>query len=192
MSVLRLFVGIQAGLLSYTSDVRWKQIIFLIGTGFFIVSVVFLIINLIKDSNFLSNWYILGMALGCIFSAIQFFKTKNYIEEEFQYMAWEKKLKGSEKFFDMLSIFDVIFAGTNVILNLGAMFGDWNENEIYNAGSALFSIITGSLSLKLARHSLIFLEDRYRDDKAKVAGIYGGASIIIAAILVSIVIWRIT
>lgn len=80
----------------------------------------------------------------------------------------------------------------DVVLNLGGLFGDWDENEIFNAGAAIVSVFAGKLSLKLARHELINLEKKYRDDKAKVAGIYGGASIIIAAILISIVYWRIS
>ncbi len=189
MSALGILVGLQAGILAFNSNDLYNNIIFIVGIALFIASVILLVIKILIDPEEFSQWMLWGMGVGCIISAIRFFKTKDYIDDTFQYKAWHRKKAGDKDFFSMLKNIKLICGGVGFGLSIAEMFGDWDDNEIYKVCSAIFSVIAGCLSLKLANHALIMLKGKNRTYKTRIAGIYGGGSLILAAILFSIAAW---
>jgi len=187
MTLIGGIVSFFAGILSFTNDHIILQIVFLTGIVLLFTSLFFIIRSIILEPERLTDSYLLGMALGCLISAIVILDTGDYMLNKGWYMA---KFLFSASMLLILGFIDIIIAGFDIGFGLLEIYTDIDNNDNYNSGMAIFSLCTGLFAMILTSGTLVFLDLSNRNKKNNVCNIFGGLSIVFAGILIAFLLCR--
>jgi hypothetical protein len=193
------FVGILAGILTWTHDPKIRKVVFVVGLLSFLISLGILLYNVFTAPDKFSSWSILGMGLGFLISGVIFIATAFYIESKYHYMKNFENKVGTDKLFDTLAYVDLLGAVGGLFFDLGEECGFLSEDEdnAFSILKATIALIIGIFSVFLAIQALIQLGGKdeetrknyynlNRHDKSLVAVFFGIIGIIIGSLLIDL------
>ena len=78
----------------------------------------------------------------------------------------------------------------DVYLGFNDLFGTNSDSFLDKQNKAQFSLGAGIFAIFLSTEAIVFLNKKNRDDKSKLAFLYGGGSFILGCIFIGLAIWR--